>query len=175
MEKMEAAEAVRRLARQYEAMVEAANTLERIGSLEQAEKEANERLFALNAREVEAQRRVEDADRLVTLANQGATEAKDRAEAQCREKVAASKAEAQAIVENARTEAQGIVSAARTEAEGVRAQTEQERRVNTEAFAAVRADVLAVQADLERKRAELADIEGRIAAARAQAAAIIGA
>ncbi len=54
MEKLQAAAEIRKLARQYEAMVAAADTLEKVGSLEQAQAEGQRKLDLIRASIVEA-------------------------------------------------------------------------------------------------------------------------
>jgi len=196
-----AAEAIEKAAKQQEHFVKAAAALKRIGSLEQAETEATDRLALLRSQREQA------TNDLAAKLEEVRT-----AESKVREIMDAANAEAQRVKQDATKESDDLLAKARTEADALRSASSLEAagrlgqetiaRVNEEAkaiLAKAREDAkasvseaqvalatvahnraaieqLAVQASNKRAEAEreLADIESKIAAARAQVRLIMG-
>lgn len=152
---LKTADELKKLARMFQAVIDAVATMERIGSLEQAEQEAIARVEAAN-REAEAIKATVDsakaeAERIVEDAHAKAAQV----EAETNADVTKALNEARERVDSAKAEADRISEAARVQVEESEHAAAMAR--NTEYLA----------------RAELNDLENRIEAARARIAKML--
>lgn len=119
MDKLTAADAIRNLAVQYQAMVYAADALQAIGSLEQAANEAQAATDDANARRDQALQDLDNAQQAVSAAKEQAlsilAEARDTAD----QTVIAAKSKAETIMANANQQGQIAIDAAAAKANGL--------------------------------------------------------
>jgi hypothetical protein len=197
-----AAEAIEKAAKQQEHFVKAAAALKRIGSLEQAESEATDRLALLRSQREQAERDLLSKQQEVQSAQATALEITDAAQAQAQRRVKEAEDAAQAQLDKARIESDALRAASsleaanrlgretiakvHEEAEAIRAQAKADA---SELKAAARAEVDSVKrekADIEALRdqvkvqkglvdAELAAVNAKLAAARAEIRRLLGA
>jgi hypothetical protein len=166
MDKLEAAATIRKLAKQFESMVEAAAILEETGSFEQAVKEAKSSLTAIQgqrelaAKALQAVEAESDQARLRILDT--IKQAEDRAaaligeaDATAHDEIEAAEAQALAILSEARVQAASIVAAAKREADADRS-----------ASATLKADAVRSQELVDAARAELSKILDQTAKAK---------
>jgi vacuolar-type H+-ATPase subunit D/Vma8 len=158
MDKLEAAAAIRKLAKQYEPMVVAAELLEKSGSFDQAVKEAKASLEdiqkkraaadgALKALEAKREQGVRDAQDVVDRAKQLADEVGRDAQETAATEISEAQEKAKLIVEKARADGNALVATAQREA----------NTANATAVIA-RQDAKAVQASIVTARDDLARI-----------------
>lgn len=172
--KSNAAEAIRRLATQYQQMVEAADMLDQIGSLENAAKEAK---AATEAARAEA-----EAARAETVkAKDEAKKAKDKvaavmsdAEELALVKVQEGEVKAQEMVADAKARAQQILNAAALDAANVTVGIEAKVAELSATRDALEHGVSELQAQIVTKQAEAEELEKRLAKAQASIAKILG-
>lgn len=172
--KIQSADAIRRLAIQYQAMVEAADLLESIGSLEQASKEAEKAASAarenlkiaeeeLASVKAETKKAKAKGDDVIALAVGAGNEKLEQADLEAKAIVAAANEQADLIVAKARKDADAITSGVESRRTAIAADVDALTK---------RADLMtAVIAD---KTAEVNDLELRLAKAQAQIAKILG-
>ena len=153
---LKAADEVKKLTTMFKALGEVVEVLDRVGSLEQAENEAQARIDKLNA-EAGAIKAVVD----------GTAEEAERL-------VADAKAKAEEIVGEAQAAANGLVESARTQAGDVLVEVERSRLDATTALESLRADAAEVTAARDAAAADLVELEGKIAKAQEQITKILG-
>lgn len=172
MDKNAAAQSIRRLAVQYQGMVEAADALEQIGSLEQHEAEVRARLAVAQAAETNARHTLETIEQASRDADAEQKATREQTMHEHDATVDAAVVQANDILGAARARAQEIVTAATAESEKlheltIREQTaagqrlEQLVREETEALArksAAEAEAVTAQAKLDAIRKQIADI-----------------
>lgn len=170
----EAADAIRRAAKMYENFQIAAQALDRVGSLEQAEQEATARTEAakreaeiakaeLGAITEETEDAIAKRDGVIADTNAECARILASAEAAAQEKMAQAGENAQAIVREAQSNAASIVAAARAEANGIH---------DSVAAAAAAKDAAEVARDAAQR--ELDELNGKIQAAKEQIAKLLG-
>ena len=151
-----AAVAIERRAKEDEAFVRAAKVLRWFGSLTQAESEATARLQSLRSQEEEINRRIADAHEEHSKTKDAATDTVKNA-----------KAEASRVQDEgkrkANEESARIIAAAQAEADSIGAGNEQ-----------AQAAAKAAAGRVEAARKELAEVEGRLAAARESIQKLLG-
>ena len=200
-ELIQAAESIEREAKKNEHFVKAAAAMKRIGSLEQAEAEVTERIALLRSQSEQAEKDLAAKLEEVRTAESKVKVIMDAANAEAQRVKQDATKESDALLAKARTESDALRSASSLEAAG-RLGQETIARVSEEAkaiLAKAREDAqasvseaqaeiakftnkrdeieqLAVQAEKKKADAEreLSDIEGKIAAARAQVRLIMG-
>ncbi len=153
-DKLKAAEAIKKLARMYEPMVEAAETLARIGSLEQAEDEGHQRLEVIQAEVEVAKSGLSDAVEKITLANEKALGIVEKATN-----------EASAVNKNALQDAQDIKLDAQENAEHAIASATQ---AGQDAANKARAELAAIEEQLSFGKANLVAMDERKAQAQSE-------
>lgn len=172
--KITAAETIEALANQYRAMVEAADMLKQIGSLENAVVEAKK---AIEAAAVER----DAAQAEVAQAKADAKKAKEKTA----EFYASINATADEIRAKAAADVEQMIAAAEVRADGIVAQAQQEAAAAMSGLADKKArlakDVETLVAQVDQKSAELvarsvevADLEKRLEKAQAQIAKLLG-
>ena len=169
----DAADSIRRLARQYEQMVVAADLLDKFGSLETATKEAEvARAKAAKARDEAIAAYARTMDDLEAVRKQ-AKEIAAKAAATAESMVDAAKINAQGIVEAANTAAAQISNTAALKA----AESEQAAVQRKHAIAADIAQAIAERASIiaesKDKLTELSAIEDKIAITKSKIAAML--
>lgn len=172
--KSTAAESIRRLAVQYQQMVEAADLLDQIGSLENATKEA-EKARADAVAEAEAAK----AD--TAKAKDEAKKAKDKvaaiiaeAEGKALEIVQAAEIKGQEVVASAVARADAAVSKAAVDVADATAGVASRVAELTTTKLRLEQDVASLQNAISAKQAEAEGIEARLAKAQAQVAKLLG-
>lgn len=163
----DAADAVRRAAQMYENFVTAAAVLDRLGSIEQAEREAQDAVDKANRERLSAEAALKTAQDAATeqeAANAAAVQkAHDDAAA------IVSKADEYARQSKADAEAQAseILKAADRSAEEVRSAGEAAKRLFESNRDAVKAELFDMEAKRDAAAEELAEVEGKLKAAEA--------
>lgn len=172
--KIQAAEAIEVLANQYRAMVEAAEMLKQIGSLDNATAEARK---ALEAAKDEAEAAKLEAD----LAKADAKKAKakvveilDKAKIDADEIIAAAVAQGAKEVGGAQMKADSIVAAAQARADALVADVENRRTAISRDVDRLVEQHESLALDIKAKTDEVADLEARLAKAQAQIAKLLG-
>lgn len=174
MDKFTAAVAIRKLANQFKAMVEAAQVLEALGSLDQQMAEAQARIDAIKDREAGLVATVKAREAEIL----DAVRAADEVRAQARDSVAQAEAgvlqaknTATEIVQKATDEVGRIFASANDQAASIvnQAQVEAQRR---------RSEIIQLRersvTELATAKQELADIEVKLAAAREHVLKFLG-
>lgn len=170
----DAADAIRRMAKQYENMVAAAEILEQIGSLENATTEAvaarvaaeKSRDAAINA-QVAAQQSVaaavEESEKIISEAKKSAATSAQKA-----------KARADEIVSLATEKGEGLIAAAEARAAQINADAIAKQDAAKSATASAASREKDINARIKAAEDELADLQGKIDALKAQAAKLLG-
>lgn len=175
--KLKAADEIGKFARMFGAMIEVADEIARVGSLEQAARESEAALQ--NAREHLDRVTQEIAHaRAAVVAEQNKVTA---LEDDKRSVIAAAQAEAarqravgQQALEKAQAEAKAHIDQAQARAADILAKAEIDR-VNAQAMLRAAADAQqAAEDQVNKKKRELADLEGKISKVREQVATFIG-
>lgn len=173
-ELIQAAEALEREAKRYQGITAAAKVLRELGTLENQAREAVRRKAGVDA-DLAAAR--EELHQVKAAAAQASEEIEAARQGAARELEAGKQAaliEARKAHAEAVAQAEAIVAAAREEAAGI-AKAGAQAQAEVEALLSQAGDELkAADERLHQKRAELADLEARLAEARSQAARIIG-
>lgn len=174
MAKLQAAENIRRFAEQYKALVEAADLLDGIGSLELAAAEAKsaaetakkelEEIKAETAKAKAAQKKVVDAVQ--------AEFEEQRAVAQ--KMLDDTKIHAEELKKASEQAAQSIINAANDQADKVKAEALQISNSAGEMQTNARNEVALLQVEIEQKAAELKAVEDQLAKLKARIASFIG-
>lgn len=171
---LQAAEAVKSAAKQYRHMMEVAEALEAIGSLEQATAEKTAMLAKLDE-SIEVGRKMASTMMAEAKAQQDAANFND---ATARDNVAklidAAQANAAEIAKKADEDAAAKLSAARVQADSLVAQAkimvaQAQADINAKKYESTQLD-----GDVQAKRDELAALQVKIEAARAQIAKMLG-
>lgn len=161
MSPIDAADQIRQFARQYKAMQDVADTLQRVGSLEQAIAECEKAVTVARARR--------DAD-IEAIAGEVATaqvslqDAKDKAERLLTE----ARAAAQVITDNAGYEARRIKTQAADEANEIRARAEKASQASKAAEVDARGRLAGVEQAIDNAKRNLADVQAQTAEAEAK-------
>ena len=170
----QAADAVKKLARQYEHLVAAAEALDKMGSFEQAAAEAEDRSKRAAVAAASEKAALAQLHQDVESTKALAVAIEDRAHAS-----------AKAILDAAVQKAKDLVDVSRANAEGVKANAQAVAKRLTDDAAAVvasarrqKADIdaqrKAVQEGIDRGQVVLAEIEAKIANAREQVKRMLG-
>lgn len=158
----EAVTTVQRFAKQYEAVLTLAAEIDKVKKIDQLSMEANDRRSAKMEEIAAAERRLNELKSKIDTAESELADVNIRA-AQAKE---ASKSFSEDIVANARNEASRIVYAANEDAARIVSEVNARlAEVNAAQDAISRAETI-LDADLAKKRKELAELEGKIASAR---------
>lgn len=170
---IDAAASVRKVAALFKDFTAAADALERVGSLEQAEAEAGKRVVVAQEQAQEAQEQlavVREANSKALAVAEAALRDAEQAGALEREKARLVAAE---IIDEAKRKAEGLTTAAeRGLEEKARASAAQLARAQ-EQLNGVRAEQRTAQHDLAAAQQELAAVEQRLSEARAAARALL--
>lgn len=153
---LKAADEVKKLHRMFQSLGEVVEVLDRIGSLEQAENEAQARIQKLNQEALQ-----------ITAASELARAESERILAEAKTFAEGLKAEAEKIVEQAHADGKASLDLVTKECEKVI--TEAKAKAET---AEGKAQACAI--DVEVKTKELAELEAKIAKAQAQINKILG-
>lgn len=171
---VEAADGIRRLAKLHEHMVTAAAALERIGSLENAEAEARQRVAQANADLRVVLEQAEEVKQTTTKARADCEQLIARVEAE----VAEVRKTAQDAAELAQKEAAGtsarVVAEAQERARQIVDAAKEARAAEERVVAEAREALEGVRAEITAKSEELKSIEDRINAARRTIAEFAG-
>lgn len=172
--KSTAAESIRRLATQYQQMVEAADMLDQIGSLENAAKEAEKATAAARAEADSAQ-----AD--AAKAKADAKTAKDKvaatmADAEEKALVIAQQAEikAQELIADGKARAQQILTKASLDAANATVGIEGKVAELSATRASIEQSLVDLQSQIDAKQVEAEELEKRLAKAQASIAKLLG-
>ena len=149
--KLEAVEGVRKLARTMRGLLDFADEVERLGSIEQATAEVESRFSSTKQAEDEAQKRLASAEREVSSAIDSAKTILSDAKAKAAEIVQRTSIEAVAKIETAEKKAE----ASWRDAADKKADIEK-------LIVQANADLAKVKAELASRRADLAKIEKRL-------------
>lgn len=172
---MQAADVLRREATRTRGLLEAAEALEKVGSLVQVAEEAERRRHS-------AEQELQSLGARITTAREDLEQARtqhDEILAGARKSAEDSAADAEksraAVLQGARDEAQGLIASAKAEAEAERVKAASIMADAVAAQSSAKAAVDNAAKTVEKKRAELEDIESRIAEARRTITKMIGA
>lgn len=172
--KSNAAEAIRRLATQYQQMVEAADMLDQIGSLENATKEA-ERAAAVARAEADA------AQADAAKAKADAKTAKDKvaavmsdAEELALAKVQEGDIKAQELIADAKARAQQVLTKASLDAANATVGIEGKVAELSATRASLEQSLVDLQGQIDAKQVEAEELEKRLAKAQASIAKLLG-
>lgn len=170
----DAADAIRRLAKQFENMQFAADVLEKIGSMENAFDEAGKSRAAAEAARDQAL-----ADKLVAESELAATKAKSKeivaqAEKRREQILADVDAESDKRLADASERANAAIQSATEQAHGIREDANRQKAAVTLDVQALRDESEQLEAANNAKRAEADAIEARLAKAQAKIAKLLG-
>jgi cell division septum initiation protein DivIVA len=160
MKTIEVAAQVKKLANHYQAVIDLAALIEKVGSIEQAASEAEGRLHATRAELAKQQEVLADVRAEVVQESVKANEIAVGAQAEANRIVQAATAEADAFKAAAQTEAGTILGAARAAVDEAEANLERQRATLEELVAQI-ADK---QGELERVNAILAEARAKLGA-----------
>lgn len=170
---LNAAEAIKREARRAQELIAAAEHLERIGSLEQAEQQATRAHKEAVERLAEARAALESVNHEIAEANERAAMIIANANAEATELVRGAKAEADEIIGKASADTgRAIVDAAR-DADRIASGAKAEAAAAAASRDKAREELSAVQKQIAQATADLETLRGKIAAAKQQARALI--
>ena len=153
---MKAADECRKLLRGFQAFEEVASALERVGSIEQAQKEAEKAIASLNKQIADAK------DDLVRIQAENA-EAKAKAKVDIEKRLEEASAEALDIVFKAKAEAKNVIEDAQLKIN--QAQTDVEK---------LRAEASALEVRKQTAQTEFDAISANLEKVKAQAAKLLG-
>lgn len=173
-EKILMADTINRFAKDYEAMVKAAEMLKKVGTLEQIEEEckvaADKAQAELALVEAEAKKAKADAAKAKDKVAEMIAKANDQALEVIRE----AEQKAQAIEDAAKAAAAGVTARAESDADNRRAGVAGQVAQLTSTKVHLEQDVASLQDVITRKQIEAEDLEKRIAKAQAQIAKLLG-
>lgn len=160
MSKIKTIEEVREFARKFQAVIDLAAAVEPIAKLELAEAELRGQVMKLQAeRDALAASVTEAGDTAKRIVD----DAKAKADAALNAGIAEAEAQAARILADAREQAAGINDAIKAEADRL-----------AKRIAKLKADEADLDRDIDARRAQVADLEDRIAKAKEQARALLG-
>ena len=166
MDKNIAASAVRKYAIRYEAFMELAAELDRIGSLERAEGEAKVRLDAARKEVEEVEQRLKDSSEQLRTAEIAAVEIIASAKVDAEMTAEAAKLSAESLLKEAESAAKLVLDGAQLEAQHIALEASQKVESVQAASGVIERSIVTMNKRLEEKGAELADLEARIEAAK---------
>lgn len=173
-DKFTAAESIRRLAVQYQSMVEAADALESVGKLEQTIAEATKARDAAVAEAEAAKDELKAAKDEIKAAKDKAADIVAKANEQALAKLGEADQKAQSILDGAAAKANEIVAGATVSADQQKAAVAGQIAELTSSKLKLEQDIAGLNAAGEAKKKEADDIESRLAKAQAQIAKLLG-
>lgn len=172
--KSNAAESIRRLAVQYQQMVEAADLLDSIGSLEQAAAEAKKAAEAARADTAAARAEADKAKAEAKKSKEKVDKILSDADGEALAKVQEAEIKAQGIVADAKAKAEQITNKAAVDVADATAGVAGRVAELTTMRLRLEQELAALQNDIDAKKAEADDVEKRLAKAQAQVAKLLG-
>lgn len=169
-----AVEAIKREAKRYEQLIEAAAYLETLGSLEQAEIEAKRRVASAQQAAGVAQARLDELTARIDEANAEAEAIVAQAHERSRETARTAEAEKLKITEEARNAAVKIVADARTAAHEIAMQANSRRDEAEARVQALEREEQELRLAVANAQTELAGLSDRIEKARREIKRLLG-
>lgn len=172
--KITAAETIEALANQYRAMVEAAEMLKQIGSLENSLVEAQKAAAAARAERDAAQAEAAEAKDTAKKAKEKTAAFLASINAEADELRAKGQADVLAMVATAEATADGVVAQAKVEAEALLSGVAAKKASMTKDVETLQGKMDELVTNITSKTAEVADLEKRLEKAQAQVAKLLG-